>query len=335
MFELGGKGCKDRKGGYFIFPQVLAFILVYYYPFCNCMRVQRTSGLNRNGGNPDFYGFEKLQSWKREEMNEADWRRYKEIEHITTEALWISSTGKDDLKFEIPRRELFKDWGKSFHGLFIPEIPYQFITRFAEKSGWIWDCFAGGGTTFYVAKLLNCQNRLICNDIEPRDDFTILADSRTFNPTTCSHGELIKLVFFHPPYFNIIKFSNKKEDLSNCLFLAEYLEEMEKIVRNVASFVENKGYVILVCGNIWYLGEEVDLGVMVKEIFRKYGFKCRSHIVKDYGETKGRGNTYNLQYYRNLRNDTNFFYGDNIFILRKESEMVKDEDLNKLLSSFK
>ena len=66
-------------------------------------------------------------------------------------------------------------------------------------------------------------------------------------------------------------------------------------------------------------GEEIDLGVFVKEQFRRAGFKSRSHIVKDYGETKGSsfGKGYHLQYYRNLKNDMNFFYGDNIFILKK------------------
>jgi hypothetical protein len=70
MFELGGKRCKDRKGGYFIFPQVLAFILVYYYPFCNCMRVQRTSRLYSDGVYSNFYRTSKLSSrFEKEEEN--------------------------------------------------------------------------------------------------------------------------------------------------------------------------------------------------------------------------------------------------------------------------
>jgi len=246
-----------------------------------------------------------------------DWKIMKEVDNVTTESLWISPLCKDDLKFEIPQRKLFKDWDRSFHGLFIPEIPYQFILRFARESGWIWDCFAGGGTTFYVAKLLGCSNRLVCNDIASKEEDVIQADTRTFDPTLYTQGSLIRLVFFHPPYFNIIKFSDEEGDLCNCPSLETYYDEINTVIKNVSTYVEENGFVILVCGNIWYKGEEIDLGVQVKELFRSVGFKNKSHIIKDYGETKAKGNGYNLQYYRNLKNDTNFFYGDNIFVLKK------------------
>ncbi|MHA1883053.1 MAG: hypothetical protein ACTSUO_08415 [Candidatus Thorarchaeota archaeon] len=250
-------------------------------------------------------------------MAVIDWRFHKEVERLTTDALWITPVHIDDGKYVLKKRDIFKDWNNDFHGLFIPEIPYQFILRFARSSGWIWDCFAGGGTTSYVAKKLHCDERVICNDIIARKEGIIEADSRVFDPTIYTKKELIRLVFFHPPYYNIVKFSDKKEDLCNCSSLEEYLSEVKLVIKNVVKYVEENGYVILVCGNIWYEGEEVDLGVQVKELFREEGFKCRSHIVKDYGETKTKGNTYNLQYYRNLKNDTNFFYGDNIFILKK------------------
>lgn len=252
-------------------------------------------------------------------MSKINWRYFKDVEGLTTNSLWLTSIHKDDGKFILPKRDMFKDFDRSFHGLFIPEIPYQFILRFAREHGWIWDCFAGNATTLYVAKKLNCLSRLVCNDIKSRSTQSIVQeDSVTFNPTLYSNGELFSLVFCHPPYFNIIKFTEEKEDLSNFSILEDFLAKMEKIIENIYSYVKIGGYVILVCGNIWYACEEIDLGVIVKELFRKKGFKCKSHIIKDYGETKGRGNTYNLQYFRNLKNNTNFFYGDNIFILRKE-----------------
>lgn len=81
----------------------------------------------------------------------------------------------------------------------------------------------------------------------------------------------------------------------------------------------NKGYCILVCGNLYQDGEEKTLGVWVKDRFCKVGFKCKSQIIKDYGETKGTdAKNYNLNYYRQLKNGYNNFYGDNIFILKKQ-----------------
>ena len=124
----------------------------------------------------------------------------------------------------------------------------------------------------------------------------------------------------HPPYFNIVKFSQHEQDLSNTKNLESFYDKMYRIAQNIYQHTIKGGHVILVCGNIWKDGEEIDLGVMVKEQFRKVGFKSRSHIIKDYGETKDNtfGKDYHLWYYRNLKNDTNFFYGDNIFILKKQ-----------------
>jgi len=250
--------------------------------------------------------------------NKIDWRQKME-EGITTDALWLTP-GQKNGKFLMESREIFNDYSSSdFHGIFIPEIPYQFIKRFAENSGWIWDPFAGNDTTYYVAKKLGIENRVIRSDINPLNSDIIQGDAEFFNPLPYTHNNKLRLVFVHPPYWNRIKYSDKEGDLSNLPRLEDYYAKMYRIAKNIYQYVEEKGYVILVCGNIWYDDEEIDLGVLVKEEFRKAGFKSRSHIIKDYGETKGSvyGKNYHLQYYRNLKNDTNFFYGDNIFILKK------------------
>jgi DNA modification methylase len=249
-------------------------------------------------------------------MRQVDWKQKME-DGITTNALWITSRQIKSI-FEIPDREIFKDYESStFHGIFIPEIPYQFIKRFAENDGWIWDPFAGNDTTYYVAKKLGVQDRVIRSDINPLNAGILAGDAEFFNPLPYTNNNKLRLVFVHPPYWNRIIYSDKEGDLSNCKTLEQFYEKIGRIARNIYKYVEEGGYVILVCGNIWLDGEEIDLGVNVKEKFREVGFKCRSHIIKDYGEIPSSGKDHNLWYYRNLKNDTNFFYGDNIFILKK------------------
>lgn len=83
-------------------------------------------------------------------------------------------------------------------------------------------------------------------------------------------------------------------------------------------YLDKDRYLILVCGNIYSNNEQHTLGVWTKDIVRKYGFICKSHIIKDYGETKGGdAKSYNLNYYRQLKGGYNKFYGDNIFIMKK------------------
>ena len=250
--------------------------------------------------------------------------------------MWITPSQKNG-KFNIPKRELFKDFDSSFHGLFIPEIPYQMIKRFSKPGDKIWDCFAGGGTTNYVAQKIGRANDVFSTDLiitnnknsAPILFANVLKNNPLDNYKNFLNSETpFKMLFFHPPYHNIINFSKvlnindksiQEQDLSNNATLEDFLHKMEISIKNTTQYLSEKGIVILVCGNIWCNNEEIDLGVEVKDKFRKLGFKSRAHIVKDYGETKAKifGQGYNLQYYRNLKNNTNFFYGDNIFVLQK------------------
>jgi len=241
------------------------------------------------------------------DLDLKNWRKYKN--DITTDAIWISNSSD---KWKIPKRDIFNDIkSKEFHGIFIPEIVYQMVLRYTKKGETVWDCFAGSGTTIDVCKKLN--RKVIANDIYSKRNDIIIADSRSFDPK-----QNVQLVFMHPPYFNIIKFTDKKEDLSNISELQEFLIEFEKVVANVTNYLDNERFLILVCGHIYYKNEHIPLGFHCMEIIRKYGYKCKGIITKDYGETKeGHKNESNLQYYRMLKNGLWKFPGDNIFIMKK------------------
>lgn len=246
---------------------------------------------------------------KLNDLDLKNWREY--INDITTDALWISGKKHNDGKYIIPKRNILPKNSSDFHGIFIPEIPYQFIKRFTKKNELVWDCFAGSGTTKKVSDILN--RKCIVNDILPKEKYIIKADSRTFNPKN-----KVQLIIMHPPYYNIIKFSNNKYDGSNCKTIEDFLIWFDKVAKNIVQYLDGNRFLILICGNIYFNQEEQTLGVWCKDIIRKYGFKCKSHIIKDYGETKGSSRkNYNLNYYRMLKGNYNNFYGDNIFILQK------------------
>lgn len=243
-----------------------------------------------------------------------NWRDYQD--DITTDSLWLSNVStKNRPLFIIPKRpEMNISNSNTFHGLFIPEIPYQFIQRFYEPGKKIWDCFGGSGTTYRVVQYLNCSEDLYISDINPQEDYISYGDATTDGPDyKCD------LVFCHPPYHNIVKYSDKDNDGSNCKDVNDFLGWLDRVAINITNRLNDKGIVILVLGNIYEDGEEKTLGVWGKDVFCKHGLKCKSHIIKDYGETKGsEGRNYNLNYYRQLKNGYNNFYGDNIFILKKE-----------------
>ena len=245
--------------------------------------------------------------------NDLDLKNWKSLKgDITTDAVWYSGIKKDDGKFLIPKRDFLSKNDSIFHGIFIPEIPYQMIKRFTKENEIVWDCFGGSGTTYKVAKILN--RKCIINDLTPTQNYIQEGDSRFFDPKF-----KVQLVILHPPYLDIVKYSNKPGDGSTYELNAFMDDWFKDIIQNADKFLDNKRFMVLVCGNIYKNGEELTLGVWLKDIIcRNFNYKCKSHIIKDYGETKGGDKNYNLNYYRQLRGNYNNFYGDNIFILQKK-----------------
>ena len=246
-------------------------------------------------------------------INSKDWKELQD--DITTDSLWISSVStKNRPMFIIPKRDWNLKNSSTFHGLYIPEIPYQFIRRFLPEGGLIWDCFGGSGTTYRVAEYLGVQDRCILTDLNPIEDYIQFGDA-----TNYKLEEKADLIFCHPPYWDIVKYSDNEQDGSNCETCEDFLDWIEKVANNCYDNLKKGGYLILVIGNCYKDGEELTLGVWTKDRFCKdKKFKCKSHIIKDYGETKGtEGKNYNLNYVRQLRGGYNNFYGDNIFILKR------------------
>jgi hypothetical protein len=246
-----------------------------------------------------------------------DWRKYQD-DNISVDGLWISygdNIPKNSKIFRISKRKELEELKKKvksnkFHGVWIPEIPYQMIKRFTNEGDWIWSIFGGTGIDYEVAKLLN--RKCYITDLNPINDYIIEADVKEHNPR-----QDFKLILAHPPYWDIIKFSDNENDGSNKETLMGFLLWWNDVVKNTIKYIEHKGYFIFACSDVYKNGELINIGHYMKDICLANGLKLKQIIVKDFGE-HGKMNSYNLWYYRHLKNGTGFFYGDNIFIFRKE-----------------
>lgn len=240
-------------------------------------------------------------------INDLDLKNWKQYQNdLTTDALWVSSPTD---KFHIPDRGLLND--QNFHGLYIHEIPYQMMKRYTKEDETVWDCFGGSGTTLEVCKML--KRKCIINDLNPTKPEIAKGDSKTFNPE-----QNVQMVIMHPPYWKIVEYSENKEDLSSAATLSKFYNDFQAIVNNVDQYLDEQRFLILVCGHLYHDGEDIPLGYHCMEIIRKFGYKCKGIIVKDYGETKGgHKKRANLEYFRALKNGYWKFQGDNIFVLQK------------------
>ena len=59
----------------------------------------------------------------------------------------------------------------------------------------------------------------------------------------------MQFIIFHPPYMDIVKFSEKKEDLSSCKDLEEFLSMFLKSCQNSLKFLDKNRYFAVVVGD--------------------------------------------------------------------------------------
>jgi len=232
-----------------------------------------------------------------------DLNNWKDYKNVWTHSLWIIDK----------RNNKYGDC--KFHGNFIHEIPYQMMMRYTKTEDWVLDPAAGSGTTGDVAKELgrNCD----MYDLNP-----IRKDIKEGDTLTSHYPREYDLIIFHPPYSNIISYSNKENDLSSVKDYKEYLDKFKKAVLNLNRYLKSGHYFILVCGEVWERGEEIPLGFYCSEIIREIGYIRKGVIVKNYGDTEG-GKVYNrknkaLQRYRHLKNGTWEFSFDMIWVMKKK-----------------
>lgn len=263
-----------------------------------------------------------------------DWRELVSMYPQIFDSLWL-----------FPKRG--KGGDSKYHGAFIPQVVEYLLHRYTKPGDWVLDPFAGSGTTIDVCKRLG--RNVFATDIVPDREDILQADARTIligskyaSQSDDLGGQMVpsidwdsggspfkfNLTILHPPYADIIQFSDHPEDLSNCPDLPTYLEEMWKVAVNIDQYVKVKGYVALVLGDIYKGGQIVPLAFLIMQQWRaRLSYNLRAVYIKDIqGNVKD--NMTNLWRYRHLKIGTAFFKHEYIFVFRKERERKPKEVWN-------
>jgi DNA modification methylase len=127
----------------------------------------------------------------------------------------------------------------------------------------------------------------------------------------------VQFVLMHPPYWDIIKFSENENDLSNTNSLQEFLHSFGKVVENALKYLEKGRFAAVVIGDKYEGGEWIPLGFYVMQEFQKRNCQLKSIIVKNFEETKGKRNQRNLWKYRALAGGFYIFKHEYIFLFKK------------------
>lgn len=258
-------------------------------------------------------------------INDINLNRWKEYEEIITDSLWIFD------KRDTSGAHLAWYWGN-----FIPQIPRQMMLRYTKQGEWVLDPFVGSGTTLIECRRLGrngigielnpevAEKARNLIDKEP-NKYNVITDIIIGDSTQLNFKELlekkgikkVQLLIMHPPYHNIIKFSNDPQDLSNCNSVEEFLKMFKKVVENTYDILEKGRYFALVIGDKYSKGEWIPLGFYTMQEVLKVGYKLKSIIVKNFEETRAKRNQKELWRYRSLAGGFYVFKHEYIFLFRK------------------
>lgn len=161
------------------------------------------------------------------------------------------------------------------------------------------DQFAGGGTTLVEAKLLNRNiigvdvNDVALSRCREKINFEHEgADGKVYiHKGDARHLDFgsIDLICTHPPYADIIKYSEDiQEDLSH-LKIKDFLEEMKTVATESYRVLKKEKYCAVLMGDTRRNGHMVPMSFDVMQIFEDAGFKLKELIIKEQHNCKATG----------------------------------------------
>lgn len=229
-----------------------------------------------------------------------------------------------------------------YHGAFVPQIAEQFIQRFTNAGELVLDPMCGSGTTLAVARNLG-RDSIGC-DISKKAAESIretVIQSRSLGSgrarivqgdicltETISQMEKeirklghrdASLLILHPPYFNIIKFTELKSDLSQSIDIDDFLTRMALVFDRVTPLVKDGGVIAVVIGDIYYKSAWFPLAFRLLDILlqEQRRLSLRGIVVKNMANSRAKRRSSNLWRYRSLKNQTYLFSHEYILVLRK------------------
>ncbi len=204
----------------------------------------------------------------------------------------------------------FKSRGKwathsgEYRGNWSPYIPRNVILRYSKPGNLILDQFCGGGTTAVEAKLLG--RRCIALDISPaaveltknnltfdieiqealddlKSNYAIyqpvvdIGDAQDLNGI--SDGS-IDLICTHPPYANIVKYSDGIDGDLSLHNVEEFIGDMYNVARECFRVLKPGGFCAILIGDTRKKKRVVPIGFRTIHEFLEKGFLLKDLVIK-------------------------------------------------------
>jgi len=241
---------------------------------------------------------------------------YRQLEKIIRKAVGVSvSVLKTDKKIKTLYPKDFKEeattvwsfksrgsWAThsgEYRGNWSPYIPRNVILRYSKPGDLVLDYFCGAGTTAVEAKLLG--RRCVAFDINDKAiklakqnvDFRIHIEEQQFQriyepelfvrdarDLSFLKNNSIDLICAHPPYANIIQYTEEERDDLSYFDIEDFLREMKKVAKESYRVLKPGRQCAILIGDMRKHKHVVPLGFKLINVYLNAGFKLKELVIK-------------------------------------------------------
>ena len=181
-----------------------------------------------------------------------------------------------------------------YRGNFAPQVPRNIILNYSREGDTVLDPMVGSGTTLIECKLLH--RRGIGIDINP-ESVELARKALDFEYETpysqiVYQGDVrnlekiddnsIDLICTHPPYLNLVKYSQGKivGDLSNISSPRKFCDELELGIKEMYRVLKPDHYCAILIGDTRRRQHYIPLAYFVMKKFLQNGFVLKEDIIK-------------------------------------------------------
>ncbi len=238
--------------------------------------------------------------------------------------------------WSFPERGNWATHNPKYRGNFAPQIARNAILRYSKEGDTVLDPMVGSGTTLIETRLLNRKG--IGIDIN-KNALDITLQNLKFEgefkySQAVKKGDVrnlkgikansIDLIVTHPPYLNIINYSEDTEgDLSLISNITKFCDELEKGIKEFFRVLKENKFCAILIGDTRKSCHYIPLAYYVMERFLKNGFILREDIIKT------QHNCSSTPYWRSQAEKYNIYLimHEHLLVFRKP---FQDENLSKL-----
>src|ERR1035437_1199125 len=216
-----------------------------------------------------------------------------------TDKIYLENNGLEDIKLEqttiwsFPKRGNWSTHKGNFRGNWAPQVPRNLILMYSNERDTVLDPITNSGTTLIECKLLN--RNAIGYDINPENvqltkqrlnfegsDSNVIVEVGDARKLSKIENESIDLITNHPPYANIIQYSNGmlEGDLSNISDINRFCDEIELVAIEFFRVLKPGKFCAILIGSTRKNGMFIPIPHMVLDRFLRVGFVLKEEIIK-------------------------------------------------------